>query len=132
MMPPWLVGRAKAGALLQTEAGTPVMVGMMAPSTVMGALVLRAHCPALGVKVKLTVPLKPVGSKVLFETPGPDQVPSMPDWLVGKMMGASSSQILLGTPVMTGVMACSTLMLPVAGLAQSPALGVKVNVTLPP
>lgn len=112
-------------------AGTPVMDGVTGTLTMMLVVAGLAHRPAFGVKVRVTLPLSPAGSKLLLETPFPDHVPATPLCVVGKLMAASFWQMEAGTPVMLGVTAVFTVIVVVAGLAHWPAFGVKVRVTLP-
>lgn len=130
-MPLCELGNWNGSAISQMEAGTPSMVGSILGVTVMDSVVLLAHSPAFGVKVSATGPLKPFGSKKLLLTPGPDQVPSIPDWLVGKFTGASSSQRVGGTPVIFGVIGGVTSISAVVEVAQKLAFGVNVSVTVP-
>lgn len=91
----------------------------------------EAHWPALGVNVSVTLPVMPTGLNILLATPGPDQVPLIPLWVVGSTTGGSVSQIEEGTPVITGTLPLLTKMLVLATAAHCPGLGVKVKVVLP-
>ncbi len=57
-----MVGRGTAGSSWQTLAGTPIRVGGVGGSTLMEVVVTLAHCPAVGVKVRVIFPFKPEGS----------------------------------------------------------------------
>ena len=106
---------------------------MAACVTITDRLPLLAHCPAVGIKVKLKLPgPEPIGLKVLAETPGPDQFPLMPLTLVGRLTGAllvQNGPMGLGAGVTAEVM--ETII--VVGRAHWPAVGVKVaEMVLPP
>jgi hypothetical protein len=71
-----------------------VSAGVLTGLTVTFRVLALAHCPAFGVKVSEKVPLPAVaGLKVLPPvTPGPDQLPRMPSWVVLRPAGASLAQ----------------------------------------
>ena len=67
------------------------------------------------------------GLKALPTTPGPDQFPGMPLWVVFRALGASVEQkVPMGASA--GVVAALTVTIIVLLLAHWPALGVKVSV----
>lgn len=107
-----------------------MIAGVTARVTVMFVVAGLAHWPGVGVNVNVTLPLWPVGLKLLPETPFPDQFPVIPPWFVGKLREAAFSQMEAGTPVITGVTAMFTVMLVLAGSMQA-AFEVKVKLTLP-
>jgi hypothetical protein len=104
-----------------------VSAGVVAGLTVTLSVLALAHWPAPGVKVRVKVPLPAaLGLKLLPPlTPGPDQVPLMPLWVVFSAVGPSAWQKgPMG--VSAGVVAGLTVMLRVLVLAHWPGLGVKV------
>lgn len=56
----------------------PEMDGVTGVLTVILVVVRFAHCPTLGVKVRIIFPLKPEGLKLFADTPLPDQLPVIP------------------------------------------------------
>ena len=107
--------------------------GVAVGLTVTGKVAVLAHCPAVGVNVKVKLPgPAAVGLKVLAETPVPDQFPLMPLTLVGRLTGAPFEQNgPMGLGI--GVTAEVTETIIVVGRAHWPAVGVKVAVmVLPP
>lgn len=98
--------------------------------TVISTVLARRHWPLLGVKVRVTVPLCPLGSKVLPLTPSPLHVPITPLCVVAKLMGVAMSQI--GAKGFNGtVVGVFTVMSMVLSLAHCPAPTSKVNVIIP-
>lgn len=107
--------------------------GVTTAFTVTGKVAVLAHCPTVGVKVKLKLPAPAVaGLKVLPETPVPDQVPFIPPMFMGKLAAGSLVQkgpMGLGVGVTAGLMVTFI----VVGRAHWPTPGVKVAVmVLPP
>ncbi len=89
-MPLWLAERAAGGEVWQ-KGPIGVSAGVVRLLTVTLRVLARAHCPAEGVKVRLKAPAE-AGLKVLLVTPGPDQEPVMPLWLVGRLTAGSPWQ----------------------------------------
>ena len=127
VMPLWVVFNAVGAA--ETQNG-PVgaSVGVVAALTVTEIVLTLAHWPAFGVKVSVWLPAPAVaGLKELPETPGPDQFPVMPLWVVFRALEASVEQkVPMGASA--GVVAALTVTIIVLLLAHWPALGVKVSV----
>lgn len=112
-----VVGKFIAGADSQMEAGTPVIVGVVGKLTVILVVAGLAHWPTFGLKVKMTLPFKPEGLKLLLLTPEPVQAPITLLCVVGKFIAGADSQMEAGTPAIVGVVGKLTMMLVVAGLA---------------
>lgn len=92
----------------------------------------RAHCPAAGVKVNITMPCKPAGNHKFPLTPVPLQLPATPLWVVFKVIAVVLSQTEDGGGVLTETgTALVTFMLAVFGSAHCPAAGVNVSTTIP-
>ncbi len=131
-MPFWLVVGRLTGEAAWQKGPIAAKVGVTAALTVTLRVAVVAQAPPLGVNVRIWAPAPAVaGLKVLLVTPGPDQEPLIPFWLVaGRATGEADWQKgPIGAKV--GVVAVLTVTLRVAVVAQPPALGVKVRVCVP-
>lgn len=118
-----VVGKVGAGLPWQTAA-SGVKVGVIDGSTVMEIVVVTAHCPGSGVKVYVVVPAEAV------LTAG-DQFPvTVLSDVVGRF-GAGSPWQTFAMGVNVGVMLVVTVRLIVVVVAHWPAVGVKVDITVP-
>jgi len=98
-------------------AATGVKVGVTFALTVIVSVVVVAHCPAVGVNVYVVV--------AVLSSAG-DQVPVIPLFdVVGNAANTAPEQIA-ATGVKVGVMFGLTVIVNVAVVAQSPAVGVNV------
>ena len=130
VMPLWVVFKA-AGASVAQKGPMDVSAGVLGAFTVTDVVLTLAHWPTFGVKVSVWLPAPAVaGLKELPATPGPDQEPVMPLWVVFKAAGASVAQ-KGPMEVSAGVLAAFTVTEVVLTLAHWPAAGVKVSVWLP-
>lgn len=132
-IPLWLVLSAIEEEVLHKEAGGALlMTTAVAVVTLTVAVLGKAHCPAVGVKVSTILPLKPDGLKVFPDTPEPLHVPAIPLWVV---LSATDEAVLHkvagGALFITTATAAVTVIEVVLGKAHCPALGVKVKTILP-
>ena len=67
--------------------GVTLNVGTIGASTVIVVVLAAKRCSAVGVKVRVTVPLNPLGLKLLVLTPLPLQLPETVPTLLPKAMG---------------------------------------------
>ena len=112
-------GKVGAVAPEQIVAGKPVNVGVAFAVTFTVTVTGVAQSPAVGVKVY-------VPFAVLLTVAG-FQVPVIPLPEVAGSVGAiAPEQIVAGKPVNVGVVLAVTFTVTVTGVAQSPAVGVKV------
>ena len=130
VMPLWVVLRGTEASFAQ-NGPMGARAGVVAPFTVTIIVLALAHCPAVGVNVKVWLPAPAeAGLKLLPATPGPDQVPFMPLWVAFK--GTAASVLQSGpTGFKAGVVAEFTVTGSVLARAHCPAAGVKVRVWLP-
>ena len=128
---PSSVGGSVIGkSVSQIDDGSPDMKGITTALTKILCEEGNAHCPALGVNVNVIIPFCVAGLKVLFETPGPDQIPVIPICKGGRGTGGSVIQTDAGIPEMAYKFS-KTVMDIDPGDAQIPASGVKVNMISP-
>ena len=107
---------------------TCVKVGVTLGFTVTEVVLALAHWPASDVKVSVWLPAPAVaGLKELPETPGPDQFPVIPLWVVFRAVDAAEMQKgPIG--VSAGILKAFTITEVVLTLAHWSAFGVKVSV----
>ena len=100
--------------------------------TTTSRVLAAAHCPELGLKVRVRIPKPPTAGLRVFPplTPGPDQVPVTPFWVVFRGM-------LLVLP-QSGPIGLRTTRFPRVivtfkggVVAHCPALGIKLSIRVP-
>lgn len=126
VMLPCVVGN-EMGAAISHIADRGVRLTVVGALTVIVIVLLLAHCPELGAKVKVIAPLNPKGSNELPETPEPLHVPVIPLWVVLRVIGLSAAQSVVGVTESVGVTAAFTVTVVVLDEAHCPAVGVKVK-----
>ena len=77
--------------------------------TVTVVVVISAHCPAVGVNVRVIAPLKPVGLKLLPVTPEPLHVPVIPLCVVLSVIGAALAHKADKGVKLTGLLALTVI-----------------------
>lgn len=121
MLPP---GQKVAEPLILAEGGV---------LTVTVVVVISAHCPAVGVNVRVIAPLKPDGLKLLPVTPEPLHAPVIPLCVVLSVMGVALAHKADKGDSVTGLLALTVIVnvwaVPVQ-VGEEPTVGVTVMVAL--
>lgn len=94
--PLWVVFNATGAAVLHNGEGALLMTTATAVVIVTDVVLGNAHCPAVGVNVKTTLPLKPAGLNELPATPDPLQFPVTPLCVVAN---AAAAAVLHNGPI---------------------------------